>query len=213
MFSNLSNTSDGCDTCATLDQAFGGSGVSDFSNNNVVNQHANTVSPGSVGLASNVQSQNQMANQQAVQTAVNNIAVVAQQAQQQLNSQVKQAQRVNNADASNAQVAMNNMVKKAISPKVVNANGNNNNNKRVNSVKHLNTVASSNQVQVNIPGKIILLNLGVVVLAALSLNECFKYYINRGIQRAEGQPHYYAGYAVACLVLVFVTHVVSKRNI
>ena len=213
MFSNLSNTSDGCDTCATLDQAFGGSGVSDFSNNNVVNQHANTVSPGSVGLASNIQSQNQMANQQAVQTAVNNIAVVAQQAQQQLNSQVKQAQHSTNADASNAQVAMNNMVKKAISPKVVNASGNNNNNKRVNSLKHLNTVASSNQVQVNIPGKMVLLNLGVVFLAALSLNECFKYYINRGIQRAEGQPHYYAGYAVLCVLLVFVVHVVSKRNI
>ena len=210
MFSNLSNTSDGCDTCATLDQAFGGSGVSDFSNNNVVNQHANTVSPGSVGLASNVQSQNQMANQNAIRPAINNIAVVAQQAQQQLNSQVQQAQQATNSDASNAQVAMNNMVKKAISPKVVNGNGNN---KRVNSFKNLNTVASSNQVQVNIPGKMVLLNLGVVFLAALSLNECFKYYINRGIQRAEGQPHYYAGYAFLCVLLVFVIHLVSKRNI
>lgn len=209
MFSNFSNTSDGCDTCATLDQAFG-STVSGYGNNNVVNQHANSVAPGSVG-------QNQGPAQNAARPALNNnVAVVAQQAQQQLQNQVQQqnAQQAQQ-DASNAQVAMNNMVKKAMSPKVVKNNGNNNsnNNKKKESFKNLNTVASNSQVQVNIPGKMILLNLGVVFLAALSLNECFKYYINRGIQRAEGQPHYYAGYAVACLVLVFVTHVVSKRNI
>lgn len=211
MLSSYSNTSDGCDTCATLDQAFGNT-VSDFSNNNVVNSYANNVSPGSVGVSNN-QVQNLLNNQvNSVPALNNNIAVVAQKAQQQIQTQMQQQ----NNDASNAQVAMNNMVKKALSPKVVEDNqatSKVNTAARNNKLTNLNTVASSNQVQVNIPGKMILLNLGVVFLAALSLNECFKYYINRSIQRAEGQPHYYAGYAVLTLVLVFVVHVVSKRNI
>ena len=56
------------------------------------------------------------------------------------------------------------------------------------------------------------MNLGFVILAALACNEAFKYYLNKAIQSAEGQTHYYIAYAVLALLLVVGAHYYTKRN-
>ena len=197
MFSSFSSTSNGCDSCATLDDAFGSQvqnvnpTANTYAQNNVVQQQAYNVCPGSVGGPSVVSN---------ARPAVVNVATVAQPVQQ-----------VNN---NNAQVAMNNMVQKAVTPttKVVSVV----NSTPVVAVKKNKegfVAAQNNQVQVNIPGRLVLLNIGIVVLASLACNECFKYYINRAIQNAEGQPHYYLAYAVAIVLMVMGVHMFSKRNL
>jgi hypothetical protein len=194
MFSSFSSTSDGCDSCASLDQAYGGQiqnvnpMVNHYAQPNVLQNHANNVSPGS-----NVQYQNNNSR-----PSVPNVATI-QPPQQSNNSQ--------------AQVAMNNMVQKVVAPKnnVVNTVVSNNQPQvQANNTEGF-TVANSNQVQVNIPSRMILLNIGIVVLMALAINECSKYYINRAIQTSEGQPHYYLGYAVLVILLAIGVHYLSKH--
>lgn len=194
MFSSFSSTSDGCDSCASLDQAYGGQiqnvnpMVNHYAQPNVLQNHANNVSPGS-----NAQYQNNN-----TRPSVPNVATI-QPPQQSNNSQ--------------AQVAMNNMVQKAVAPKnnVVNTVvANNQPQVQANNTEGF-VVANSNQVQVNIPSRMILLNIGIVVLMALAINECSKYYINRAIQTSEGQPHYYLGYAVLVILLAIGVHYLSKH--
>ncbi len=49
----------------------------------------------------------------------------------------------------------------------------------------------------------VLLNIGLIILAALAVNEAAKYYINKSLQTAETSMPYYMIYAVlAILVLV-----------
>ena len=59
----------------------------------------------------------------------------------------------------------------------------------------------------------VLMNIGAVVLLALAVNECSKYYINRAIQTSEGQPHYYLGYAAVVVCLVVAIHYLSKKMV
>ena len=59
------------------------------------------------------------------------------------------------------------------------------------------------QLNVNLPSSMFYLNLGLVVLTALSANECFKYFINKAIQVNDGNPLYFVGYAVLTALLTF----------
>lgn len=205
MYSSLGfgSTDSGCNSCATLDDAYGTpvQNVNVHSNQyaqpNVLQNHANNVSPGSVVMP------------QQNNVAIPNVATMALPQQ---------------SNQSNAQVAMNNMVQNAVAPQnnapqfvakpvvVVPAQ----NNKAVaanNSVKEGFVLANNNQVQVNIPGRMVLMNIGAVVLLALAVNECSKYYINRAIQTSEGQPHYYLGYAAVMVCVVVAIHYLSKKMV
>lgn len=204
MYSSLGfgSTDSGCNSCATLDDAYGtpvqnvNTHNNQYAQPNVLQNHANNVSPGSVA-----------APQQNNSVAVPNVAtmVYPQQSQQ-----------------SNAQVAMNNMVQKAVAPQnntpvvkpTVVVPPQNNKLVATNNVSKEGFVAaSSNQVQVNIPSRMILINIGAIVLLALSVNECSKYYINRAIQTSEGQPHYYLGYSALMICVVVLVHYLTKKMV
>ena len=203
MYSSLGfgSTDSGCNSCATLDDAYGtpvqnvNTHTNQYAQPNVLQNHANNVSPGSVAMP------------QQNTVAVPNVATIAYPQQ---------------SNQSNAQVAMNNMVQKVVAPQnnasqvvakpVVVAPPQNNKPVVANNVaKEGFVAASSNQVQVNIPGRLILLNIGAVVLLALAVNECSKYYINRAIQTSEGQPHYYLGYVAAMVCVVVAIHYLTKK--
>ena len=162
MFSSFSSTDAGCNSCASLDDAFGSqvqnvnTHTNHYAQPNVVQNHANNVSPGSVAVA-----------QQNNVVAVPNVATMVPPQQ---------------SNQSNAQVAMNNMVQKVVAPQnnatavavkpVVVAPPQNNKPVVANNVtKEGFVAASNNQVQVNIPGRMILMNIGAVVLLALAVNE------------------------------------------
>lgn len=200
MYSPFSSTSNGCDSCSSLDDAFGPSmgGMSNTANinqmlqqatqNAVMNQHANTV--GMMGQPAPQPSQ-VVYVQQAPQVAsgnrpaVPNVATVG----------------GNNAQPAvgNAKQAMSNMVAKAVGGQAVPAP---------------NTEGfQGQQLELGIPGSMMFMNLGFVVLAALASNEAFKYYINKAIQSAEGPTHYYLFYAVVALLLVIGAHFYTKRQL
>lgn len=208
MYSEFSSTDGGCNSCASLDDAFGSqvqnvnTHTNHYAQPNVLQNHANNVSPGSVAMP-----------QQNNVVAVPNVATMAPPQQ---------------SNQSNAQVAMNNMVQKVVAPQnnapqvvakpVVVVPPQNNkpvvaNNVVNNATKEGFVVANNNQVQVNIPGRMVLMNIGAVVLLALAVNECSKYYINRAIQTSEGQPHYYLGYAAVVVCLVVAVHYLSKKMV
>ena len=147
MYSSFSSTDSGCNSCASLDDAFGSQVQNvnvhnnQYAQPNVLQNHANNVSPGSVAMPQQ-----------------NNVAIP-------------------------------NVAKEGF------------------------VAASNNQVQVNIPGRMVLMNIGAVVLLALAVNECSKYYINRAIQTSEGQPHYYLGYAAVMVCVVVAVHYLSKKMV
>lgn len=200
MYSPFSSTSNGCDSCSTLDDAFGPSMGSNTSNinqllqqasqNAVMNQHANNIVPGSAPNMSAQTGQVLYVQQQpASRPAVPNVATMA------------------SANNANAKQAMNNMVAKAVAgPQPV--------------AVMTTSQPVSQQVIVEegfadmttgVPYSILFMNLGFVVLACLACNEAFKYYINKAIQSAEGQTYYYLGYAGIALILVVGAHYYSKR--
>mgnify|MGYP003682057113 CR=1 FL=1 len=204
MYSSFSSTDNGCNSCASLDDAYGSqvqnvnTHTNQYAQPNVLQNHANNVSPGSVAMP-----------QQNNAVALPNIATMVPPQQ---------------SNHSNAQVAMNNMVQKVVAPQnnahvvvakpVVVASPQNNKPVVVNNVtKEGFVAASNNQVQVNIPGRMVLMNIGAVVLLALAVNECSKYYINRAIQTSEGQPHYYLGYAVVMICVAVAVQYLSKKMI
>lgn len=197
MYSPFSSTSNGCDSCSSLDDAFGPStGMTNTSNinqmlqqatqNAVMNQHANNVMVGSaVGMAPQQQQPTQVVYVQPTQPA-----------------QVAQANRPaipNVATQTNTKQAMSNMVAKAVGGQVIATEGFQN--------------TSGAQLELGIPGSMLFMNLGFVVLAALASNEAFKYYINKAIQSAEGPTHYYLFYAVVALLLVVGAHFYTKRQL
>lgn len=201
MYSPFSSTSNGCDSCSTLDDAFGPSMGSNTANinqllqqasqNAVMNQHANNVMPGSAAGMASQTGQVLYVQQPAVvnngRPAVPNVATAA----------------ANNT-AVNAKQAMNNMVVKAVTttatqPVVVQAQ------------PQQQPLVEEGFVDMGVPYSILFMNLGFVVLAAMACNEAFKYYINKAIQTAEGQTHYYLGYAVVAILLVVGAHYYSKR--
>ena len=200
MYSSFSSTSNGCDSCSSLDEAYGptnGMGaMSSTSNinqmlqqatqNGVMNQHANTV--GMMGQPAQ-QPQVVYVQQPAPQVAANNRPSVPNVA----------TVGGNNAQPVAAKQAMSNMVAKAVGGQVVPA---------------ANTEGfQGQQLELGIPGSMMFMNLGFVVLAALAFNEAFKYYINKAIQSAEGPTHYYLMYAVVAVLLVIGAHFYTKRQL
>lgn len=214
MFASLesfSSTDAGCNQCAELDTAFStpvqnvNNAISQYSNNSQMmnnNQyHNNVMNSNSVGLNQN--------NSMNINNSLNNL-------QPPVNNTM-----MNNRQQTNSQVAMQQMVNKAVSKPNINTTRGTPNGP---STGHATGSSSNNQsqdviveafeqspVQVNIPSRLILTNLVTVILVALAFNEAFKYYINRGLQMADGSPHYYAFYAVGTLAFASLIYYVSTR--
>ncbi len=217
----------GCGQCATLDDAFGGGGLSsgmggggmgggmtNVWGSNQAASLANSVMPGSVV----------MTPQQTdflSPPAINNNPAVMSGAYQAGAAQAAMQQMVRSANpqmvASAVQAPAVNGV--AAAKKVetfVNQNG------QVVTVStttpgagtpSANTPAGTvagNKLTTGASGAVIakdmravLLNIGFVILAALAVNEAAKYYINKSLQTAESSMPYYLVYAViAVLVLI-----------
>ena len=203
MLASFSSTDSGCDQCADLSTAF----------NSPVQNVNNAVSQYAAGA--------QMMNNQQQQyhnSVMNSNSVGLNQNTVQLNNALNNLQppattMMNNRQQSNGQAAMQQMVQKAVAKPNVNTG-------RVPTApqKQIKEVVvepfeedATQPVQVNIPSRLILTNLAAVVLLALAVNEAFKYYINRGLQMADGSPHYYAFYAVGALVVAGLVHYGSTR--
>lgn len=214
MFASLesfgSTTDSGCDQCAELDYAFSSpvqnvnNAVSQYAqgaqmmNNQQQQYHNNVMNSNSVGLNQN--------NSMNINSALNNL-------QPPVNT-TPQNSMMNNRQQSNGQVAMQQMVSKAVAkPNVNNVRGPSagQNNQQQQAQEVVVEAFEQTPVQVNIPSRLILANITTVILVALALNEAFKYYINRGLQMADGSPHYYAFYALGSLVLASVMYYVSTR--
>jgi hypothetical protein len=208
MFASFSSTEAGCDQCADLTTAFD-SPVQNVTNS--VNQYAQNLELNNTQQQSNyhnsvMQSNSVGYNQNAVNTLNNNLNNLP--------------PPTNTFQQSNAQTAMQHMVQKAVQkPNVNSVSGpvqqpaaNNNKPRTVNQNTSVEPFeVATPPVQVNIPSKLILLNLATVVLLALAVNETFKYYINRSLQMADGTPHYYAFYAVGAVVLACVMYYTSVK--
>lgn len=220
MFASLesfgSSTDNGCDQCADLDQAFSSpvqnvnNAVSQYAqgaqmmNNQQTQYHNNVMNSNSVGHNQN--------NSMNINSALNNL-------QPPVNT-APQNSMMNNRQQSNGQVAMQQMVTKAVAkPNINNVRGPSasQNNQAVQQQQQIQEVVvepfEQVPVQVNIPSRLILANFATVILVALALNEAFKYYINRSLQMADGSPHYYAFYAIGALILSAVMYYVSTRMV
>jgi hypothetical protein len=215
MFASFSSTESGCDQCADLDQAFSSpvqnvnNAVSQYAqgaqmmNNQQTQYHNNVMNSNSVGLNQN--------NSMNINNALNNL-------QPPVNT-APQNSMMNNRQQSNGQVAMQQMVTKAVAKPNINnvrgpAAGQNNQAAQAQQQAQQELVVEAfeqSPVQVNIPSRLILTNLATVILVALAFNEAFKYYINRGLQMADGSPHYYAFYAVGTFALAGLIYFVSTK--
>lgn len=198
----------GCGSCATLDDAFGG-GMSNVWGSNQSASLANSVVPGSVVMTP------QQTDFLAPPAINNNPAVMsgayqagaAQAAMQQMVKSVNPQMVANavQAPAVNAVTA----AKKVET--FVNSNG------QVVTVSTstpgaqqpaANTPAgtlSNNTRSTSGQGKdmrVILFNLGFLILAALAVNEAAKYYINKSLQTAESSVPYYLVYAIVALLVL-----------
>jgi hypothetical protein len=159
----------------------------------VMANHANSVMQGSAPM------------QQQMRPAMQNIATMMPGMQQQ--GQQQMVQVANNTgmvggqqqgQASNGQVAMNKMVATAVGAKPT-ANGS------------AEGFQAGGQVQVNIPGRLIIVNIGFIILAALATNEAIKYYLNKALQSADcSLQHYYLIYAVLAILVVAGVHWYTK---
>jgi hypothetical protein len=50
-----------------------------------------------------------------------------------------------------------------------------------------------------------------VILTALALNECMKYYLNKGVQACEGTSYHYLSYAFLAVLVVLVVYHLSRN--
>lgn len=205
---SMSGMGAGCGSCATLDDAFGG-GMSNVWGSNQSASLANSVVPGSVVMTP------QQTDFLAPPAINNNPAVMsgayqagaAQAAMQQMVKSVNPQMVANavQAPAVNAVTA----AKKVET--FVNSNG------QVVTVSTstpgaqqpaANTPAgtlSNNTRSTSGQGKdmrVILFNLGFLILAALAVNEAAKYYINKSLQTAESSVPYYLVYAIVALLVL-----------
>ncbi len=195
----------GCSSCSTIDDAFNVMPTSNqmsnphavqmqqqqpamsYQANTVIANHANSVMPGSVVQPQQVV----MQQQQQMRPAVQNVATMMSAPQQPT------VQVVNTpGPVTNAQAAMNKMVSNATGKQVVVSEGFQN---------------MQPGVQVNIPGRLIIINIGFIILAALATNEAAKYYLNKALQTAEGSVHYYLFYAIIAVCVVVGVHWYTKR--
>ena len=74
------------------------------------------------------------------------------------------------------------------------------------------TTMDGPNLSLNIPSSMFLLMLGLVILTALSVNECCKYYINKTIQLEDGNPLYFVGYAGLVLLLAVAVYFYCQKN-
>ncbi len=200
-----SSMDSGCSSCATVDDAFNVTtpmSSSPMNNPHAVQQqaslayqassvmanHANSVMPGSAPM-----------NQQQMRPAMQNIATMMPAQQPQMVQVANNTGMVvQQQPASNNQAAMNKMVATAVGAKPT-ATGS------------IEGFQAGGQVQVNIPGRLIIVNIGFIILAALATNEAIKYYLNKALQAADcSLQHYYLIYAVLAVVIVCGVHWYTK---
>lgn len=207
----------GCGSCATLDEAFMGNANNAWGGNQSASL-ANSVMPGSVVMT-------QQQNDFLAPPAINNNPAVMSGVYQAGAAQAAMQQMVKSANPQ--------MVASAIqSPVYAASTGGTSPNKKVESFVNSNgqVVTVSTTTPVNTPQspstqpnniarnsitstssrsndiRIIMYNLGFLILAALAVNESAKYYINKSLQTSESNIPYYLVYAVlAVLVLVGVS--------
>jgi len=205
-----SSMDSGCSSCATVDDGFNVAtpmSSSPMNNPHAVQQQASLAYQASSVMANHANSvmQGSAPMQQQMRPAMQNIATMMPGMQQQ--GQQQMVQVANNTgmvagqqqgQASNGQVAMNKMVATAVGAKPT-ANG---------SVEGF---QAGGQVQVNIPGRLIIVNIGFIILAALATNEAIKYYLNKALQAADcSLQHYYLIYAVLAILVVAGVHWYTK---
>jgi hypothetical protein len=198
--SGFSSTDSGCGSCSTIDDAFNVTtpmSTSPLNNPHAVQQqaslayqassvmanHANSVMPGSAPM------------HQVARPAMQNVAtmVPTQQVVQVANNtgMVPQQQQ---ATTTTGQAAMNKMVATAVGAKPT-----------------VEGFQAGGQVQVNIPGRLIIINIGFIILAALATNEAVKYYLNKALQAADcSLQHYYLIYSVIAIIVVVGVHWYTK---
>lgn len=213
----MSGMGAGCGSCATLDDAFGG-GMSNVWGSNQSASLANSVVPGSVVMTP------QQTDFLAPPAINNNPAVMsgayqagaAQAAMQQMVKSVNpqmvatavQAPTVNGAAAakkvetfvnSNGQVVtVSTTTPGAQQPSANTPAGTASNNTR----------STSGQGK---DMRVILFNLGFLILAALAVNEAAKYYINKSLQTAESSIPYYLVYAIVALLVLGGFNFITKH--
>ena len=208
-FDNYSGTDSGCGSCATVDSM--GMDMSPMSSSPMVNPHAVQQQASLAYQASSVMAnhansvmQGSAPMQQQMRPAMQNIATMPVMQQQQAPQMVQVANNTGMVAgqqqvASNGQAAMNKMVATAVGAKPT-ATG---------SIEGFQ--AGNGQVQVNIPGRLIIVNIGFIILAALAANEAIKYYLNKALQAADcSLQHYYLIYAVLAILLVVGVHWYTK---
>ena len=212
----MSGMGAGCGSCATLDDAFGG-GMSNVWGSNQSASLANSVMPGSVPMTP------QQTDFLAPPAINNNPAVMsgayqagaAQAAMQQMVKSVN-PQMVANAVQAPSVNAM------ATAKKVetfVNQNG------QVVTVST--TTQNAAQPAANTPAgtvgankfttgnvkdmRVIFFNFGLLILAALAVNEAAKYYINKSLQTSEASIPYYMIYAILAVIVLVGFNFITKH--
>jgi len=213
---SMSGMGAGCGSCATLDDAFGG-GMSNVWGSNQSASLANSVMPGSVPMTP------QQTDFLAPPAINNNPAVMsgayqagaAQAAMQQMVKSVN-PQMVANAVQAPSVNAM------ATAKKVetfVNQNG------QVVTVST--TTQNAAQPAANTPAgtvgankfttgnvkdmRVIFFNFGLLILAALAVNEAAKYYINKSLQTSEASIPYYMIYAILAVIVLVGFNFITKH--
>jgi len=213
---SMSGMGAGCGSCATLDDAFGG-GMSNVWGSNQSASLANSVMPGSVPMTP------QQTDFLAPPAINNNPAVMsgayqagaAQAAMQQMVKSVN-PQMVANAVQAPSVNAM------ATAKKVetfVNQNG------QVVTVST--TTQNAAQPAANTPAgtvgankfttgnvkdmRAVSFNFGLLILAALAVNEAAKYYINKSLQTSEASIPYYMIYAILAVIVLVGFNFITKH--
>lgn len=74
------------------------------------------------------------------------------------------------------------------------------------------TTQNGPALSLNIPSSMFLLNFGMVILAALAINECARYYINKTIQLDDASPLYFVGYAAVTILFAVCVYMYCQRN-
>ncbi len=227
---SMGGMSGGCPQCPTLDEAFGAGGpVNNVwgGSNQVATSLANTILSGSASQPDFLSA-----------PAINNNVAVASNLSMQSGGGYNPGAMSGAYNAGAAQAAMSNMVKSmnpqmvanAVQAPSVNAAAQAkkvetfvNSNGQVVTVSTPAVPAANTAATVTASGsssgswsqkdmRVCLVNLGFLILAALSVNEAAKYYINKSLQTAEGNVPYYLVYAVLAVLVMVGVHVITKQH-
>lgn len=172
----------GCDSCATIPTS--------TPYNNVANNQNNVVQ------------QNQVANTNALLASINATA------QPSINSQMNNHQQA--VQQANQQIQHYQPPAQTTTPQTTESE------KKVVQAMNNKMVGTTSQngpmLSLNIPSSLFLINLSLIVLAALAVNECFRYFINKSIQLDDGNPLYFVGYAGLAVLIAVCFYVYSRKN-